>query len=391
MPKGAPGRWVVVPARRSTDSSAVGRARIILIVLIITCLTGVVALIATFTKGEQVIDFSHVDPQGQAIADATAYQAMTGTKILVPSTESFDPASAVAPYPRFEGERDEVAVKLPYPVKNVSWTGFDLNRFGGENGLEFEVHRYLLVPDMTDYLERGGFNPDGTRIEDSGEGASGSGESEEETPAEDEDAATEEEAPAEEEDLTGQELLIEQGIRPYVLSVTVLLTDEGPRLAAAPSLEPWTDATAEPAGTSDYSNYSQSEADITTSTARQIGRWAVAYAEDDRETLLEITGDPDVNHEYRGLGGFQVPEGDGTVRILSAINVNEGDVLARVRVLLEDTNTIVENDNEQPFRTYVDYDVIVSNPTAATPNIVAWGPAGTAATLSAYDNAVTPE
>src|SRR5690606_13141584 len=108
----------------------------------------------------------------------------------------------------------------------------------------------------------------------------------------DEDAATEEEAPAEEEDLTGQELLIEQGIRPYVLSVTVLLTDEGPRLAAAPSLEPWTDATAEPAGTSDYSNYSQSEADITTSTARQIGRWAVAYAEDDRETLLEITGDP---------------------------------------------------------------------------------------------------
>lgn len=416
MPKTSPSRFTMVPLRKSSEPTATRRARILMAGLGIVAITGPVAMGVTLANANKAIDFTEVDPTGRGVADAAAFQMASDETVRVPTAKTFDPESVIPP----RDVTGQDAVDLPYPVDNVTWTGFEVNTFtDGTTDRTFEVHKYLLVPDVDEYIS--------DYLVDSGQ---------QEAPAEDEAPATTQapapapsespappaadEPPADEEDEpaddveTGntsmssnegteddtadetdesesaneQEAILEEGITPYQLEVPVLVTDKGPRLAGAPSLAPWTESEAAPAGEGDYSNYSSLRAESNSQTARQIGRWAVAYAEDDRETLLDLTGDADSSHEYVGLGGWAIPDAGSPVQVLFAINVNEGQqLLLRVRVLMEDARTDPES-NENPYRMYSDFDVLVDSPETATPQIVSWGAAGSGASLSPYSTAI---
>ena len=396
MPKKSPSRFTMVPLRKSSEPTATRRARIIMGVGLVAAITGPLSLGFTLLNSNTTVDFSQVDPQGRGVADAAAFEVLAGEDLKIPTSRSFDPQSTNPP----RDVRGQDAVQLPYEIDSLTWTGFERNTFLGENmETNFEVHTYLMVPDMDDYLERyveaTGYTPsddeaapEDAETEEEVEGGNTSNEEEstEESEGEESGGSTEEEE-VDEDELTEQEEILEYGITPYQLEVPVLLTSDGPRLAGAPSIAPWTDAEAEPAGQSDYSDHNRVRVEANNQTARQIGRWAVAYASNDEETLLDITGDTDSNNRYVGLGGWQVPDTNRSVQILQAISVNEGDQLLRVRVLLEDAR-VEAGENENPYRMYADFDVLVTEPETATPNVVAWGAAGSGAKLSPYVNAL---
>lgn len=396
MPKQSPSRFTMVPLRRSSEPTATRRARTIMVAAALAALTGPLAIGVSFLGLTQEVDFSEVDPQGRGIADAAAYQTMSDSSVKIPTARSFDPESLKTPK---EAQGPE-AVQLPYEVDSLTWTGFEVNTFvGNELETKFEVHRYLLVPDVDDYVGKyleanGGRGAPTDEAEEDVDGGNTSGSTEEPAEEATEEPDAEGEAPAEElpadpeTDMSEQEEILEQGVTPYQLEVPVLITEEGPRLAGAPSIAPWTDAEAGPKGDADYSNYGNLRIDANSQTARQVGRWAVAYAENDGEALLTVTGDSNTDHQYVGLGGWTVPDASSSVQILQAISVNEGNQLLRVRVLLEDDRTDAES-NENRHRIYTDYDVLVTNPDSATPQIVAWGAAGSGASLTPYKNAIT--
>lgn len=437
MPKTSPSRFTMIPARRSSEPSAKRRARIIMIGLYLAAFCGILAVVVTMARGTPSIDYSEVNPEGRDIADIAAYQAVGGDKVRVPAASSYDPESAEPPT-----EGDDLV--LPYAADQVTWTGWERSSFtGGETTTTFEIHRYVLIPDLDDYVQPvvdgeeellediqsgsqhqsdlegseegtteepdGGamddeadIEVDGTSVEDGAaedeldgdpgnvDGAPVEGE-EEEPATEDDEAAAEEEAESSlDQEIAEREAVVEHGIHPYVLEVPVLITEDGPRLAAGPSLAPWTDADLPSEGAGDYSNYySQSGADLTQRAQTQVGSWAVAYVENDQEALLEITGDTDPDAEYLGLGGFTVPDTSNAVQVLNAISVGEEaeNVVARVRVLVEDTRSTPE-DGESPYRAYLDFDVLITDPETANPSISDWGAPGSAGTLSSFSNRV---
>lgn len=409
MPKTSPSRFTMVPLRKSSEPTATRRARIIMALGGVAALAGPIALGAVLLGGNSEVDFSSVDPEGRAVADAAAFEMASDGDLKIPTARTFDPESTGIGTGSVEVDGQPVRMTaLPYPVDSTTWTGFDRNTFtDGSVETTFEVHRYLLVPDLDEYVEkyedekgRGSRTPeDETSDEEAGneetEGGNTSGTTPDPSDGGGDESGTDQEGtgdePAEEEDTSGkpeQEQILAEGVTPYELQVSVVITDNGPRLAAAPALAPWTAAEASPSGAGDYSNYGSLKAETNSQTARQVGRWAVAYAEADEDTLLEVTGDPDTSHRYTGLGGWRVADASSSVQILSAISVNEGDQLLRVRVLLEDTRSNAEK-TEQPYRMYADFDVLVSDPESATPSVVAWGAAGSGASLTPYSNSIS--
>lgn len=409
MPKQSPSRYTMVPLRRSSEPTATRRARMIIAILALVALTGPIAAVVSIMGMNKTVDFSEVDPQGRGIADAAAYQAMSDDTLKIPTSKTYDPANTEAPREYQTGD----AVELPYKVDSVTWTGFDVNTFtGGDRESTFEVHRYLLVPDMDDYLaeyekdlrpDSGGDEKDAEAEEPVESGNTSGTDTTDEPDASQSPApsdggtdtptdsptgdSTDPDATEEDPDLTEQEEIIEQGVTPYQLEVPVLITEDGARLAGAPSLAPWTESEAEPEGESDYSNFGNLRVDANNQTARQVGRWAVAYAENDEETLLDITGDSNSGNRYVGLGGWVVPDASSSVQILQAVTVNDGNQLLRVRVLLEDDRTKA-GENKNRYRVYSDFDLLVTSPESATPQVVAWGAAGSGASLTPYKNAI---
>ncbi|MFD0856747.1 hypothetical protein ACFQ07_31230, partial [Actinomadura adrarensis] len=167
------------------------------------------------------------------------------------------------------------------------------------------------------------------------------------------------------------------------LDVPVLLTDQGPRLAASPSFTPWTRDGDTVGGRGDYTNYSKLTTDVSDATKNQILLWAKAYVNGDPAGLLAVTGDQDKSHRYAGLSGFTLLETDRSVQILSAIKAAGGQVIVRVRVLL------ARPAGDRRFITLADFDLLVGAPTGAQPPVLAWGPAGSAAELKPYYNALS--
>jgi hypothetical protein len=165
---------------------------------------------------------------------------------------------------------------------------------------------------------------------------------------------------------------------PFVLAVP-LVEDEGrgPALGALPSLEPFvTDADADETGPLDWS--AAYETSRTSTTLRErIDEWARAFAEDDRRRLLEITGDSRNGIEYVGLGDWRSaaePEVGGL------FTRSDGAAGTHVEVALVSAG-------DPAVTARVSFDLLVLHAGEPLPEIVAWGPAGSALTLEAYENA----
>ena len=144
--------------------------------------------------------------------------------------------------------------------------------------------------------------------------------------------------------------------------IVVVLVPEGdvPMLGALPLLEAAPDANTRLAF--DY-GAGGGVSQLPDTLRSRLTDWATYWAADDRTRLQSTTGDNRTSVEYQGLGGFVSSE----VSILAALPQEGGTWLLRVRVQLTGPNG---------FGTEVDMDVTVGGVNQASPQVIAWGPAG---------------
>ncbi|HVT77878.1 MAG TPA: hypothetical protein VHD87_12670 [Acidimicrobiales bacterium] len=160
----------------------------------------------------------------------------------------------------------------------------------------------------------------------------------------------------------------------YNLAVTVLITDNGPVIAALPALSPGRVAPVVPGV--DYKTLGN-PANVDEGVTTQVRAWASAYARDDEEGLYRVTGDTQ-ERRYVGLGGYVV-----TTQPSVLSSIAKGDKqLVQIRVTmtnLADPGVVLTSD----------FDLLLEGRgKKALPDVAAWGPAGTGMSLERYQNAV---
>lgn len=131
-----------------------------------------------------------------------------------------------------------------------------------------------------------------------------------------------------------------------------------------------------------------------------IGSWAQAYAQDDRDTLQRLTGDPRPNARYQGLGGFSLV---GTPTVMWSYEVapvdGDGEVNTVARVAF-DVETPLSSDSSRvdqeviggvdtdQFRPKVIMDVLIGDYRNTQPTVIDWAPGGMWTIMSKHRNAV---
>ncbi|MEO3826347.1 hypothetical protein [Actinomadura sp. B10D3] len=396
MPEQSPTRFTMVPARRSSEPTARRRARRILGALFLSASLSVVAVMMSLAKESAEPDLSSVDPEGRDVAYAAAVNFLAGARQDVPHADTFDPEAAM----NMPGDKP----RAPLDYRSLGWVGFTPQRFGSEEVgfTEFEVHHFLVVLDppavtppqgpkspspQSPPRNRG--SQDSPRSPGPGTGGGSPAPSGQprppQAPAPSGSPAAPSGSPA--PGGAGGTPAPPPGTNVLQLDVPVLLDTKGPRLAAAPAFGTWKNGDRGANGRGDYSNYSTLATEVSDAAKNQILLWAKAYATGDAVGLLAITGDQNSGHSYVGLSGFTLPDSPEAVQILSAIRAANDQLIVRVRVRLARAAT-GGNDAAGQFTTFADFDLLVGGRTGAQPPILAWGPAGSAAELEPYSNAV---
>jgi len=179
----------------------------------------------------------------------------------------------------------------------------------------------------------------------------------------------------------------------YVASVPVGVSGDTIAVLAAPSLE------SKPTVINTYMLLSWPGTVITPRTEtieNTVATWVRAYLGGDPVALLQVTGDPDLSHGYLPLAGYELD----TVAVTDTaypINVIQGvqqtDVmLARASFTVTSKyGAAVVNENEHLAPVTIEMDLLLWAADTATPQVVAWGPAGSGTLLTAYQNAVPIE
>ncbi|MGI5416817.1 hypothetical protein [Actinomadura luteofluorescens] len=391
----------MVPARRSSEPTARRRARRILIALFLAAALSIVAVFVALTSGSSKPDLSAVTPQGRDLSYTAAVNFLAGRMQDVPHADSFDPQAASAEGP------DGTSTPLDYRALN--WVGFTPRHFGTEKlgFTDFEIHHYLVVLNDQAATQspspaaggRPSATPSGGASAPPSGGASAppsGGAAASPSGAAPQAGATGTPAPGttagpQGSPSPGASETPPMSAHVLQLDVPVLLDPSGPRLAASPAFSVWKNGTGKPEGTGDYTNYRQLVTEVSTESKNQILRWAAAYATGDSTALLAVTGDQDPKHRYEGLSGFRLADSSQAVQILSAIKTLDDQLVVRVRILLAragQTGTVSGNKgNVQPFTSFADFDLLVGA-SGAQPPVLAWGPAGSAAELNPYSNAL---
>ncbi|MEV0662585.1 hypothetical protein ACIBI3_22960 [Actinomadura luteofluorescens] len=416
MPEQSPTRFTMVPARRSSEPTARRRARRILGALFLAAGLSIVAVVIAISKGSDKPDLASVNPQGRDLAYSAAVNFLAGKEQDVPHAESFDPRAASA-----EGSNGNAT---PLDYRAMNWVGFTPQHFGTKDlgFTEFEVHHFLVVlndrgegtpqvpaqpsPTTSPASPAGGAaaSPTGGAAASPTGGAAASptgGASASPTGGAPQAGATGTPSPGTTATVPPGSPTAspgpESGETPSAtshvlqLDVAVLLDPSGPRLAASPALSVWKNGAGKPKGTGDYTNYNGLTTEVSTESKNQILRWAAAYATGDSTGLLAVTGDQDASHRYEGLSGFRLADSPQAVQILSAIKTLNDQLVVRVRIMLarvEQSGTVPgKKGNAQPFTNFADFDLLVGA-SGAQPPVLAWGPAGSAADLEPYSNAL---
>jgi hypothetical protein len=396
----------MVPARRSSEPTARRRARRIVGVLFLAAGLSIAAVFLSLSGGDTRTDLSAVDPRGRELASAAAVDYLAGGSQTVPHAASLDPEQlAKVPADLASGQGG-----VPLSYRSLNWIGFTPQRFGSEETgfTAFEVHHFLVAlsgpaggttpqpspgagnrqeaasPRPTPSASPSGSpTPGNTTAPTTGATPTPTASSPATTPPA--TAAP----PGDDVQAPASNML--------QLDVPVLLSEQGPRLAAAPAFAAWKGGAGSPEGTGDYTNYNRLLTEVSDPAKNQIAAWARAYATGDSNTLLTLTGDQDGSHYYLGLSGFTLPDSPSAVQIQSAIRVSGGRLIVRVRVLLARAvpgGTVAgekarDGGSSHQFVSYADFDLLVGAPAGAQPPVLAWGPAGSAAELEPYHNALT--
>ncbi|GAA1832459.1 hypothetical protein [Actinomadura chokoriensis] len=397
MPEESPTRFTMVPARRSSEPTARKRARRVLGALFLASGLSVVALIIAVAKGGARPDLSTLDPQGRSLAYTAAVNFLAGTEQNVPHAESFDPEEALG-----QSGGDPVS---PLHYQSLSWVGFTPQHFGSEQAgfTDFELHHFLVA--LATPAATASASPRAPATGSPAPGSDGGGarraratpspETPPEPSATPESAAPPPGAEPASPSPGGDESPGVTQAPPsdlLQLDVPVLLSARGPRLAAAPAFSVWRDGVGDAAGRGDYTNYGRLSTEVSEAAKKQILIWARAYATGDSAALLAVTRDQNGSHRYVGLSGFTLPDSPRAVQIMSAIEAADQQLIVRARVMLARTppgGTVSgRHGRGRPFSTFADFDLLVGAPTGAQPPILAWGPAGSAAELEPYQNAI---
>ncbi|MBC6458085.1 hypothetical protein [Actinomadura sp. HBU206391] len=410
----SPTRFVMVPARRSDEPTARRRARRILGALFLAAGLSAVSVFVALSRGQSEADLSAVDPQGRELAHTAAVTYLAGGHQNVPHATSFDPEDTARAAADLSAGRQAV----PLPYRSLNWVGFTPQHFGSENAgfTDFEVHHFLVAlggpvptaePRRTPRTGQDSPNQSATAAPTASPQATASP-----TPSAAPSSASAPNGPAAPTPGGGPASAAPSGspgpasdggaaappTNVLLLDVPVLVSEQGPRLAAAPAFSTVRSGVGEPAGKGDYTNYGNLLADVSESVKNQVAAWARAYVTGDSTALLTLTGDQNSTHHYLGLSGFTLPASGSAVQIQSAIRSAAGRLIVRVRVLLarpvpgntvSSGNTAEDDATGPQFTTYADFDLLVGAPTGARPPILAWGPAGSAAELEPYSNALT--
>lgn len=112
----------------------------------------------------------------------------------------------------------------------------------------------------------------------------------------------------------------------------------------------------------------------------QIDKWASAYASGDSTALYTLTGDTLKAH-FRGLGGYKVL---GNPVIVSSTAWTSKKPPKKLVVTIDVT---MQSKKDPDVVVQSSYDLLLVNLTDAYPNVAAWGPAGSGASLTPYENA----
>ncbi|MBO2465318.1 hypothetical protein [Actinomadura violacea] len=401
MPEQSPTRFTMVPARRSNEPTARRRARRILAALFLASGLSVVAVVIAASKGGTRPDLSAVDPRGRSLAYTAAVNFLAGTEQNVPHADSFDPERTAD-----QGGGEPVS---PLRYRSLSWVGFTPEHFGSKKAgfTDFEVHHFLVA------LATPATSPSGSpQAPASGSPAPGGGRGSgtggtnapqaKATPLpgapSGSPAATGSPTPAPGAGsaspgpgATGGPAATQAPASDVLqLDVPILLSGKGPRLAAAPAFSVWQDGVGDAAGKGDYTNYGSLSTEVSDAAKNQIVIWARAYASGDSAALLAVTGDQNGSHRYAGLSGFTLPDSPDAVQILSAIKAAGDQLIVRARVRLTRPDPAAGGKGPRPFTTFADFDLLVGAPSGAQPPVLAWGPAGSAAQLEPYQNAIGP-
>jgi hypothetical protein len=176
------------------------------------------------------------------------------------------------------------------------------------------------------------------------------------------------------------EVTAEDGTRKAMkIDVTMLVTADGPVLAAEPTLRA-ADLTADKYQPLDYQEVaSYKEGSPSAAVSDLVAEWAKAFATGDSHRLGELVRDPD-GGTYQGLGGFtssRTPEIRSYV-VESPVNVQtvhgvkpHNPIYVRARVWFQSTGA-------EKFESSADYDLLIFDAKSDSPYVVAWGAPGSA-------------
>lgn len=195
---------------------------------------------------------------------------------------------------------------------------------------------------------------------------------------------------------------------PYEFSISLIIPDIDdpttlPYLASPPVMMPATqivqtnetnlDTPSEAAGYKDTK--------LNDFSVNSITEWASAYAQNDGDSLKRISGDQNPYHRYAGIGGFSVQGSAIPVwayenNFATADNLEDDFIITRVQFNMvkridgarSNTQKEVIGSGVGEFVQTQTFDIMLRNFNAGTPNIVAWGPAGSWSSLVEFGNAV---
>jgi len=163
--------------------------------------------------------------------------------------------------------------------------------------------------------------------------------------------------------------------KPYKLVITTETQNSLTTIVAAPSLEMiyYSDLVSDAYNYLNHDNATEGVSDSAVETS--VENWATAFVSNDSEKLKTIVND---NNDYRGLEGFTLV---GSPTIVSSLPDSTNSLYVRVKL-------VISPDSAKQLKLSADYDLLVIAKGKQIPNVVAWGPAGSAP-LTPYQNRIT--
>ena len=165
--------------------------------------------------------------------------------------------------------------------------------------------------------------------------------------------------------------------RLYALDVTMLLTAQGPVLAAQPALLPYEGPRSSTTRRLDYSQFTTGTQPSQPLVTTAVARWAEAFLANDSDALQAIVRDPGNADPYVGIDGFSLEA--------APVIVNSVPVTGEAGTRIVQVTLLVSSERANGFATSLSYDLRVEGTSTQSPSVTAWGPPGSP-DLDRYQN-----